>query len=99
MPYKIEVDEDTPVDKTIFTGIVVTDADSVGDTIEVECVNLVEFQNACDTFVVETIDSAQSIYHGAIVLKQSLDYTKQESYQFQLRATVISFSYPYILHI
>lgn len=88
VPYIIEVDEDTPVDKIIFTGITVTDADSVGDTIEVECVNLLEFQNACDMFTVKTIDSAQSSYHGVIVLQQSLDYARQESYQFQLRATV-----------
>lgn len=94
MPYVIEVDEDTPVDKTIFTGITVTDADSVGDAIEVECINLPEYQDACNMFNVETIDSTQSNYHGAIVLRQSLDYARQETYQFQLRATVI-----YYIHI
>lgn len=85
----IEVDEDTPVDKTIFAYVSATDADSVGETIEVECVNLPTFSNACDMFSVETIDSSQSSYHGAIVLRQSLDYARQQSYQFQLRATVI----------
>lgn len=88
MPYIIDVAEDTPVDKTIFTGITVTDADSIGDAIEVECVNLLEFHDACNMFSVETIDSAESSYHGAIVLRQSLDYARRESYQFQLKATV-----------
>lgn len=84
----IEVAEDAPVDKTIFTGITVTDADSVGDAIEVECVNLQEYQDACDMFQVETIDSTQNSYHGVIVLRESLDYARQQTYQFQLRATV-----------
>lgn len=39
MPYEASVSEDTPVDTTIFKNIHVEDYDSIGETLEVKCIN------------------------------------------------------------
>lgn len=45
MPYEATVPEDTPVGSTVFKGILVHDPDSVGETIEVKCINQPQVSN------------------------------------------------------
>lgn len=88
MPYKVTVDEDTPIGTTIFSEISVTDADTVGDFIEVFCEDLLNGLEGCDTFAVSTIDSLPSSYHGALVLMKRLDFATKTEYELILRAVV-----------
>lgn len=88
-PYEILVQEDTPIDTTIFSQIHVKDKDSSGSNLEVECINLPEYQGACDFFALETINSAQNSYNGAIILRKKLNYAFQQQFQFLLKATVL----------
>ncbi|KAK4881840.1 hypothetical protein RN001_005159 [Aquatica leii] len=87
VPYKVFVNEDTTIGSIIFSEIYVTDADTVGDALEVECVNLFESDNTCTIFSIVTIDSAQNSYNGSIVLQQKLDYSLKTEYNFMLKAT------------
>ncbi|XP_071055461.1 cadherin-87A [Onthophagus taurus] len=87
VPYNIEVKEDTPINTTIFNEIIVTDVDTVGETLEVECVELPEYLNACESFKIKTIESDQNKYLGEIVLKDILDYSIQSGYAFLLKAS------------
>lgn len=80
--------EDAPLGTTIFQEITVTDRDLSGNNLEVECLNLPEYQDACDFFTINTVDSTQSSYHGGIVLNKKLNYTIQRVFQFLLKATV-----------
>lgn len=80
--------EDTPIGTTIFSNIILTDADSVGETIEVTCVEVPDFKDACNVFLIKTVDAEQSRYVGEIVLQGHLNYSVQESYMFILNATV-----------
>lgn len=68
--------------------MLVEDKDTIGANLEVECINLPEYHDACDFFQVETIESLQNSYHGAIILRQKLNYTAQQKHQFLLKATV-----------
>ncbi|KAF5278616.1 hypothetical protein FQA39_LY00658 [Lamprigera yunnana] len=87
VPYNVFVNEDTIIGTTIFSDIFVTDADTVGDSIEVECINLSNADDTCSIFSIITIDSAQSSYNGSIVLNEKLDYALRTEYKFLLRAT------------
>ncbi|KAK9728307.1 Cadherin domain [Popillia japonica] len=87
VPYDLEVKEDTPIGTTIFSNIILTDADSVGETIEVTCVEVPDFKDACNVFLIKTVDAEQSRYVGEIVLQGHLNYSVQESYMFLLNAT------------
>ncbi|KAF5276236.1 hypothetical protein FQR65_LT04041 [Abscondita terminalis] len=87
VPYNVFVNEDTGIGATVFTNIYVTDADTVGDAIEVECVNLYESDNTCDVFSVVAVDSAQNSYNGSLVLHQKLNYSVKTEYKFLIKAT------------
>lgn len=39
VPYEATVPEDTPVGTTVFNGIMVEDPDSIGEALEVKCIN------------------------------------------------------------
>lgn len=96
-PYSLEVKEDTPVGTTIFSDVKLRDADSVGETLEVTCVEVLDFPNACQTFRIEPIDAEQDKYNGAIVLQSHLNYSLQESFLFMLNATVRALLISYFL--
>lgn len=95
VPYKIEVKEDTPVGTTIFSNIELSDADSLGDSLEVECIDIPGSEKTCEKFQIQTIDSDQNKYTGAIILNSPLDYASKESYTFILQATVSTLSIMY----
>ncbi|XP_063930740.1 cadherin-87A isoform X2 [Zophobas morio] len=86
-PYDILAQEDAQIGTTIFSKVLVEDKDTIGANLEVECINLPEYHDACDFFQVETIESLQNSYHGAIILRQKLNYTAQQKHQFLLKAT------------
>lgn len=88
MPYEFEVKEDAPIGSTVFAGIHVTDLDTVGQSIEVECASSLDTPFVCDTFVVESLSSSHNSYLGVLVLKQPLDYTVQQYYTLILKASV-----------
>lgn len=87
-PYEILIDEDTAPDTTVFSNISVKDKDTTGANIEVECINLPEYQDACETFGVEAIASSQNSYVGAVTLRKKLNYAQQHIYEFLLKASV-----------
>jgi hypothetical protein len=91
-PYDILAQEDAEIGTTIFSKIIVEDEDTTGANLEVECINLPEYQTACDFFKVETIESAQNSYHGAVILQRKLNYATQQKHEFLLKATVFFFA-------
>lgn len=82
------VNEDTLIGSKIFTNITITDKDTTGSNIEVECQSLPIYPDACDVFNIETVKSEQNLYQGALVLQKKLNYTTQQLYEFILKATV-----------
>lgn len=87
LPYDFTVNEDTLTGTQLFN-ISVTDKDTIGSNIEVECLNTSQYPDACDTFEINTITSEQNSYTGAIVLLKKLSYIDQRHYGFVLKATV-----------
>lgn len=86
-PYEITVNEDSLPGAMVFSGIMVVDKDTIGSNIEVECINLPADPDACEIFKVETLNSEQNSYSGAITLRRKLDYNEKESYYFGLEAS------------
>lgn len=91
-PYEFAVNEDHTPGSQVFSNITVTDKDTTGSNIEVECESLPIYPNACDVFKIEAVISEQNLYQGAIVLQKKLNYTEQQLYEFILKATVRNFS-------
>ncbi|XP_060523658.1 cadherin-87A isoform X2 [Cylas formicarius] len=86
-PYEIQVDEDTEPGTTIFEGIVVKDKDTAGQNIEVTCINIPSYDDACDTFRIQDMFSKQNSYQGSIILNKKLSYNENKAYAFTLKAT------------
>lgn len=88
MPYEFEIKEDALVGSTVFSGIHVTDLDTVGQSIEVECAGSLDTPSVCDTFQIKSLTSSHNSYHAVLVLKLALDYTVQQYYSLILKASV-----------
>nr|CAI5818230.1 unnamed protein product [Callosobruchus analis] len=86
-PYDFAVPEDTEPGATVFSGISVTDVDTTGSNIEVECFVYPEDPFACDNFKIEPLLSESNTYNGVIKLKRKLSYAEKQKYRFGLRAT------------
>ncbi|XP_066259350.1 cadherin-87A isoform X1 [Euwallacea similis] len=86
-PYEINVNEDTAPGTSILAPISVVDSDTVGENIEVSCINSINSVDACDIFKIQAINSSGYSYKGAIVLERKLNYTIQDKYEFTLKAT------------
>ncbi|XP_076275389.1 cadherin 87A isoform X2 [Rhynchophorus ferrugineus] len=86
-PYSVEVDEDTEVGTSIFTDISVIDKDTVGGNIEVTCINIPLFNDACEIFKIHDLGSSVNTYNGTIILSKKLNYTVEKEYAFALKAT------------
>ncbi|XP_017767839.1 PREDICTED: cadherin-87A isoform X2 [Nicrophorus vespilloides] len=87
VPYEINVKEDEPIGSTVFSEVVLSDPDSLGESIEVECINLPGFERACEIFELQAVESSQNTYKGVFVLKKKLNYTMQDTYEILLKAT------------
>lgn len=88
MPYVVNIQEDAEIGATVFENIQITDADSVGSELEVECVPISDYSNACEIFSVQPISFGQSSFMGVLVLEEKLNYARQDSYRFMLKASV-----------
>ncbi|XP_058810290.1 cadherin-87A isoform X2 [Phymastichus coffea] len=87
IPYEAIVDEDTPPGTTILPTIRVIDPDLIGENIQLTCVPLLQFPDACSKFSIVDLNKNQDSYIGALVLNQSLDYKERAFYQFLLQAS------------
>ncbi|XP_067010919.2 cadherin-87A [Anabrus simplex] len=87
VPYETSVLEDTPIGSTVFHGIKVEDPDQLGDSLDVMCVDLPQFPDACSKFEVVTLNASERSYFGAVVLRQPLDYSLRQFYHMSLVAT------------
>ncbi|XP_056642220.1 cadherin-87A isoform X2 [Diorhabda sublineata] len=86
-PYEITANEDTAPGRKIYEGISVVDKDTIGSNIEVECINPPDDPDACEIFDVETLDSEQNSYSGAVKLLKKLNYNDKQIHYFTLKAT------------
>ncbi|CAH1176398.1 unnamed protein product [Phaedon cochleariae] len=86
-PYEIIVNEDAMPGTRVFSSVTVADKDTTGSNIEVECINIPEYRDACEIFNIETLSSEQNSFEGAITLRRKLNYAEQQRYGFVLRAT------------
>ena len=69
--------EDTPVASTLFQAIEVTDADLVGDVLDVQCVHRPGFdEGVCDSFEIQPrrLETDHDMFRGSVILKKPLDY-------------------------
>ncbi|GLV42165.1 Cadherin 87A, partial [Carabus blaptoides fortunei] len=87
VPYEAVVPEDTPVGTTVFRGIRVEDPDTVGETLEVKCINQPQSGDACSKFELETVSAGGDHYQGVLILRQTLDYGEKQFYQLMLQAS------------
>ena len=77
LPYKASIAEDTPVASTLFQAIEVTDADLVGDVLDVQCVHRPGFdEGVCDSFEIQPrrLETDHDMFRGSVILKKPLDY-------------------------
>ncbi|EEB19942.1 conserved hypothetical protein [Pediculus humanus corporis] len=86
-PYDITVSENEKVGTTIFQNIKVSDADLVGDPLEVFCVVPDKLPNNCMKFSVISVESTEQHFRGVVVLQEPLDYAKKQFYHLTLFAT------------
>lgn len=95
VPYETTVLEDAAVGTTVFDKILITDADAVGENLDVICENHHQqpdeenhFEKSpCTTFSIEVLESHQDRMRAAIVLNQKLDYNENMIYNIPLFTT------------
>lgn len=87
VPYETEVLEDAKPGTTVFSDILVTDRDTVGDNLIVNCIPQPQNPDACEKFAIETLESGQDRLTASVVLKGRLDYNERMIYQILLEAT------------
>ncbi len=85
-PYETSLSEDTPVGTTVFRAIEATDADLVGEVLEVRCVadeEDEEFADTCDYFdiVPRQRETDHDMFRGSVVLRRPLDYRQRQLFQ------------------
>ena len=77
LPYKASIAEDTPVGSSLFQAIEVTDADLVGDVLDVKCEFRAGFEEGvCENFeiVPRRLETDHDMFRGSVILKKKLDY-------------------------
>ncbi len=77
LPYKASIREDIPVESTLFQALEVTDADLVGDVLDVQCIHRPGFEEGvCDSFEIlpRRQETDHDMFRGSVVLKKPLDY-------------------------
>lgn len=85
-PYSFYVNEDTVVGATIYSGILVTDADlGMNADVQVSCQKHVT-PKACTIFELNQVKLGIGRYQQEVVLKQPLDYEQETTYVMSLQA-------------
>ncbi|KAL9694351.1 hypothetical protein quinque_013636 [Culex quinquefasciatus] len=87
VPYETEVLENALPGTTVFSAILVTDKDTVGENLDVTCIPQPHNPDACEKFSIEITESAQDRLTAAVVLNGRLDYNERMIYQILLDAT------------
>lgn len=87
MPYETEVLENAQIGATIYDKILITDKDTVGENLDVECVPQIQSPNACEKFHIKVIESHQDRLRAVVVLNDTLDYNENMIYQILLSAS------------
>nr|XP_045616245.1 cadherin-87A-like [Procambarus clarkii] len=86
-PYEAMIAEDAAVGSTVLPGIRLADEDQVGDNIKVECEPISPGGDDCKVFAIVASQTSARKFSGSLVLKQPLQYSARNLYQFKLVAT------------
>lgn len=86
VPYEAKISEDTQVGHTVLSNIKVTDLDSVGNVLQVQCLPNDNVQEACNTFSVMVTRSSTQELDASLVLRKALDYALRQVYEVHLVA-------------
>lgn len=86
VPYEAKLSEDTQVGHTVLSNIKVTDRDSVGNVLQVQCLPNDNVPEACNTFSVMVTRSSTQELDASLVLRKALDYALRQVYEVHLVA-------------
>ncbi|CAD6991441.1 unnamed protein product [Ceratitis capitata] len=86
-PYETDVNEDAAIGTTIFNKILVTDRDTIGESLDLKCLPQEQSPEACNKFRLEPLLREPTILKAAIVLNDTLNYNQRMIYHFQIEAT------------
>lgn len=86
VPYEAKISEDTQVGHTVLRNIKVTDMDSVGNVLQVQCLPNDNVPEACNSFSVMVTRSSTQELDASLVLRKALDYALRQVYEVYLVA-------------
>ncbi|XP_055375511.1 cadherin-87A [Condylostylus longicornis] len=86
-PYIAEISEDAPIGSTVFANIKVTDIDTVGESLEISCIDSSESSDSCTKFDVIVVSNTPNELIAKVVTKGEFDYNEKSKYFFNLTAT------------
>lgn len=92
VPYDIRIAEDTPVGHTVLNNIRVTDLDSAGNVLQVQCFPNANVPEACNTFAVVVTRASPQELDASLVLRKPLDHAFRPVYEVHLVADDGSFN-------
>ncbi|XP_036327722.1 cadherin-87A [Rhagoletis pomonella] len=86
-PYETDVNEDAAIGTTIFNQILVTDRDTIGESLDLKCLPQEQSPEACNKFRLEPLSREPTVLKAAVVLNDTLNYNQRMIYHFQIEAT------------
>ncbi|KAM7364223.1 cadherin 87A isoform 3-T5 [Cochliomyia hominivorax] len=86
-PYGTDVNEDTPVGTVIYNSIVVKDRDTVGESLDLNCIPQEQSPDACEKFHLNILKREPTILTANVVLNEPLNYNQRTIYHFLIEAT------------
>ncbi|ALC46335.1 Cad87A [Drosophila busckii] len=86
-PYETDVNEDAAVGTTIYNKILVTDRDTIGDSLDLKCLPQQQSPEACNKFRLQLLSREATVLTAAVVLNETLNYNQRMIYHFQLEAS------------
>lgn len=92
VPYEVRIAEDTPIGHTVLNEIRVTDLDSSGNVLQVQCFPNANVPEACSTFAVVVTQSSPQELNASLVLRKPLDHAFRPVYEVHLVADDGSFN-------
>ncbi|KAL1434560.1 hypothetical protein MTO96_011649 [Rhipicephalus appendiculatus] len=95
VPYDVRIAEDTPVGHTVLNNIKVTDLDTAGNVLQVQCFPNANVPEACNTFAVVVTKASPQELDASLVLRKPLDHASRPVYEVNLVADDGSFNATY----
>ncbi|KAL3182237.1 hypothetical protein MRX96_007437 [Rhipicephalus microplus] len=92
IPYDVRIAEDTPVGHTVLNNIKVTDLDTAGNVLQVQCFPNDNVPEACNTFAVVVTRASSQELDASLVLRKPLDHASRPVYEVNLVADDGSFN-------